>query len=114
MNKWILLFAIITALNLPGCSMFDTKKDIAVTPTLAATPVAVPAPTVKTVTPTVEEKTLVQGVPDIKQAQVIGVIRELRKGGCVVKQYARTSGIHYKQLVVTCGDPEKAPAIAIP
>jgi len=74
-------------------------------------PVAVPEPTVKTIEPTVEEEILVQEVPEIKQAQVIGVIRELRKGGCVVKQYANTSGIHYKQLVVTCGDPEKAPAI---
>ena len=112
MNKWILLFAIITALNLPGCSMFDTKKDIAVTPTLATAPVAVPAPTVKAdVIKVAEEKELRPALPRVKQAQVIGVVRELVRSGCVIEKVATTDGIHYSQLVVNCGKPQAAPAI---
>ncbi len=110
MNKWIALFALLTIL--PGCSMFDTKKDIAVTPTLATTP----APTVKTVAiddvVLVEEKReLRPAVPRVKQAQVIGVVRALVRSGCVVEKVATTDGIHYSQLIVNCGKPQAAPAI---
>jgi hypothetical protein len=107
MNKWILLFAIITALNLPGCSMFDTKKDIAVTPTLATAP----APAIDDVVLVEEKRELRPAVPRVKQAQVIGVVRELVRSGCVVEKVATTDGIHYSQLIVNCGKPQAAPAI---
>jgi hypothetical protein len=82
-------------------------------------PVAVPVPTVKTntapviVQPTVSETTpdLTPAVPRIKQAQVIGVVRELVRSGCIVKKVATTDGIHYSQLIVTCDEAQAPPAI---
>jgi hypothetical protein len=63
------------------------------------------------VTPVIEEKELKPAVPRIKQAQVIGVVRELVKSGCAIKKVANTDGIHYSQLVITCGDVQQAPAV---
>ena len=105
MNVWIALFALVTVIFMPGCSVFDTK-DEPVSPTLAVTPVVVPTTEVTDVaTPTPIE------VPRIEQAQLIGVIRELRANGCMIKKVANTDGIHYSQLVVTCGDPQTIPEI---
>jgi len=121
MNKWIALFALLTIINMPGCSMFDTKDEptIFVTPTLATAPAITPTPITNTVPvivqPTVSEtKDLTPAVPRVTQAVIIGVVRELVKSGCMIKQVANTDGVHYSQLIVTCGDPEQAPAIAIP
>lgn len=50
-------------------------------------------------------------VPRVKQAQVIGVVRELVNSGCLVKKVASTDGVHYSQLVITCGDVQQAPAV---
>lgn len=50
-------------------------------------------------------------VPRVKQAQIIGVVHELVQSGCLIKKIASTDGIHYSQLVVTCGDAQEAPAV---
>ena len=50
-------------------------------------------------------------VPRITQMQTIGILRELRKNGCVVKKFADTDGIHYSQLVVTCGTLQQPPEV---
>ncbi len=111
MNWWIGIFAIVTAFFLPGCSVFDTKEDIAVTPTLAVTSeptepsVLIEKDVVKVATPTPVE------VPRITQPQAIGILRELRANGCMIKKYANTDAVHYAQLVVTCGDPQAIPEV---
>jgi len=51
------------------------------------------------------------GVPRVKQAQVIGVVQALVDSGCMIKKVASTDGIHYSQLVVTCGDVQQAPVV---
>ncbi len=105
MNVWIAIFAVIMVILMPGCSIFDTK-DEPVSPTLAVTPVVVPTTEVTEVTtPTPIE------VPRAAQAQIVGVIRELRANGCIIKKVANTDGIHYSQLVVTCGDPQAIPLV---
>lgn len=120
MNKWIALFALLTIL--PGCSVFDTKEEptIYVTPTLAETNTApvIVQPTVSdggeifvSAPAPVETRDLTPAVPRVKQAQVIGVVRELVRSGCSVEKVATTDGIHYSQLIVTCGPPQVAPAI---
>lgn len=92
-----------------GCSTTSTKAQTPpVTPTLeisngsAGNPVA---PAIEVPEPRPIE------VPRVKQAQVIGVVRELVNSGCAVKKVASTDGIHYSQLVITCGDVQQAPAV---
>jgi len=105
MNWWIGIFAILTVLFMPGCSVFDTKEDIAVTPTLVE---ANTAPV--SVQPTVSEATPIE-VPRITQAQTIGILRELRANGCMITKFADTDGIQYSQLVVNCGPPQPIPLV---
>lgn len=50
-------------------------------------------------------------VPRVKQAHIVGVLREMRANGCILKKVANTDGIHYSQLVITCGDPQVVPAV---
>jgi len=107
MNWWIAIFAIATVAFMPGCSMFDTQEDIAVTPTLVT--VVPEKPETGDITATSTPTPIV--VPRIAEAQLIGVIRELRANGCMIKKVANTDGIHYSQLVVTCGDPQAIPLV---
>jgi hypothetical protein len=98
-----LLLGVFIVAMLSGCSGFGSIEEPLVT-----APVAVPEPTVKA-EPTTEN--LRPAVPRVKQAQVIGVVRELVNSGCAVQKVATTDGIHYSQLIVTCGDVQQAPAI---
>jgi len=106
MNWWIAIFALVTVAFMPGCSMFESKEEVAVTPTLAV-PLSelIEADGIGGLEPT----PIV--VPRIAEAQLIGVIRELRANGCIIKKVANTDGIHYSQLVVTCGDPQAIPLV---
>lgn len=110
MKKFTSLALISTVLIMTGCSVFDTKEEptIHVTSTLAETNTA---PVIVQPTVSEEKRELRPAVPRIKQAQVIGVVRELVKSGCAIKKVATTDGIHYSQLIVNCGDVQQAPAI---
>lgn len=107
-----LILVTIFAIFSVGCSTTSTTKEPKpihpATPTLetsngsAGNPVA---PAIEVPEPRPVE------VPRVKQAQVIGVVRELVNSGCAVKKVASTDGIHYSQLVITCGDVQQAPAV---
>lgn len=99
-----------------GCTTSSTKDPIhPATPTLEiSNGGAGTTGTINDVTPEptpAEERDLQPSVPRVKQAQVIGVVRELVNSGCMVKKVASTDGIHYSQLVVTCGDAQEAPPV---
>ena len=116
MNVWIAIFAVIMVILMPGCSMFDSKEDIAVTPTLvtivpeAGTESLITNTAPVSVQTTVSEPTPIV-VPRVAEAQLVGVIRELRANGCIIKKVANTDGIHYSQLVVTCADAQAIPLV---
>ncbi len=50
-------------------------------------------------------------VPRVEQSQIVGIIKELVGSGCMIKKVANTDGIHYSQLVVTCGDVQTPPLV---
>lgn len=97
MNKWYSLLILAGVLSLAACSTAETKPAPAIDPT----------DTVKVEQLKPEPKV----VKHVKQAQVIGVVRELRQQGCLIKKVATTDGIQYSQMVVTCGDPQEIPLI---
>ena len=45
--------------------------------------------------------------PRIKQAQIVGILRELRANGCIIKGLHDVNHIHYAELKITCGDVAK-------
>jgi hypothetical protein len=98
-----LLLGVFIVAMLSGCSGFGSIEE-----PLATEPVVTTSGGVEeSVTP----EPLRPAVPRVKQAQVIGVVRELVNSGCAVQKVATTDGIHYSQLIVTCGDIQQAPAI---
>lgn len=93
---------IMVMLLLPGCSTAEAIPETVANGS-AGNPVA---PAIE-----VPEPDLQPAVPRVKQAQVIGVVRELVNSGCLVKKVASTDGVHYSQLVITCGDAQQAPPV---
>lgn len=61
------------------------------------------------VTPQEQRDPVPVTVPRVTQSEVIGVVRELRANGCIIQKVATTDGIHYSQLLVTCGEPQTPP-----
>ena len=117
MNKFGSLMCItgvlvMVMLILPGCSGFGSIEE-----PLAAEPVVTAnggageirkISDVPTATPKRRDPVPVT-VPRVTQGEVIGVVRELRANGCIIKKVATTDGIHYSQLLVTCGEPQTPP-----
>lgn len=103
--------AIITALlTLTACGGALSTKDEAPPimaqggMTAAVTPEVTPETTVAETVPAVK-------VPRVKQSEIIGVMREMRNNGCIIKKFANTDGLQYSQLVITCGDPQTVPSV---
>ena len=109
-----LILAISFAMFSVGCSTTSSQPAESALSTEVANGGAGTTGTINDVTPApvpAEERDLQPAVPRVKQTQVIGVVRELVQSGCMVKKVASTDGVHYSQLVVTCGDAQKAPAV---
>ena len=109
-----LLIMVFAVAMLSGCSGFGSiEEPLAAEPVVTANGSAGETGKINdvpTVAPAVRDPVPVT-VPRVKQAQVVGVIRELRANGCIVKKVASTDGIHYSQLVVTCADPQAIPTV---
>lgn len=109
MMKYVLLA--LAALTLTACSSGDAKDE----PLTAATPppVAVEAVIVEAPAHEVPKQLDVQPmtVPRVKQAQIVGILREVRADGCILQKVSSTDGIHWSQLIVTCADPQAPPAV---
>jgi hypothetical protein len=106
MMKYVLLA--LAALTLSACSSGDAKDE----PLTAATPPPVEAVVAEQDVPVVDATAAVPvTVPRVKQAQIVGVLREMRANGCILQKVANTDGIHYSQLVITCGAPQAVPAV---
>jgi hypothetical protein len=109
--KYVLLALV--ALSMTACSGFGKVEE----PLQATGGTLVQADVIKVAdvapAPIIEEakipKLVAPTVPRIKQAQIVGVLRELRSNGCLFKKVATTDGIHYSQLVITCGDAQMPP-----
>jgi len=103
---------VMVMLLLPGCSSFGSVEEpLAVEPVVTANGGAgeiEKISDVPTATPERRDPTPVT-VPRVTQAEVIGVVRELRANGCIIQKVATTDGIHYSQLLVTCGEPQTPP-----
>lgn len=107
MMKYVLLA--LAALTLTACGSFGSTDE-----PLAATPPPVEVIVAEQDVPVIvaEQPTAVPTiVPRVKQAQIVGVLREMRANGCILQKVANTDGIHYSQLVVTCGAPQAVPAV---
>ena len=117
MNKSLTLSVILAVFLLAGCGSTGKMEDplptmatggsLASTTTPPATTVEIPP----TPAPERVSEDLRPAVPRVKEAQVIGVVEALVKSGCMIQKVASTDGIHYSQLVITCGDVQQAPAV---
>lgn len=107
-----ILTIIITSVLLTACGSFGGKDEqpiqatggtlVSVEKEVAPAPEFVPEPTL-TAKP-IE-------VPRVKQAEIVGVLREMRANGCIISKLANTDGIHYSQLVITCDAVQNAPEV---
>lgn len=111
MNKWYSLLAIMGVLSLAACSTTETVPAPETDPT-DTVKVANGDAGQETAPPVIEiQDPTPAEVPRVKQAQIVGVLREMRANGCILKKVASTDGIHYSQLLITCGDPQKVPEV---